>query len=82
MFGVQAIKLFAQRGILYFIHQAPPSAIILELSEAADFLRTFTYIAATVESASAKITEGNGTLWISGGEITELAAPTELAELG
>jgi hypothetical protein len=24
MFGVKAINLFAQRGILYFIHQAPP----------------------------------------------------------
>jgi hypothetical protein len=24
MFGMQAINLFAQRGILYFVHQAPP----------------------------------------------------------
>jgi hypothetical protein len=24
MFGMQAINLCAQRGILYFIHQAPP----------------------------------------------------------
>jgi hypothetical protein len=24
VFGMQAIYLFAQRGILYFIHQAPP----------------------------------------------------------
>jgi hypothetical protein len=24
MFGMQAIDFFAQRGILYFIHQAPP----------------------------------------------------------
>jgi hypothetical protein len=24
MFGMQAIDLFAQRWILYFVHQAPP----------------------------------------------------------
>jgi hypothetical protein len=24
MFRMQAINLFAQRGILYFVHQAPP----------------------------------------------------------
>jgi hypothetical protein len=34
-------------------------------AETANFLRTFTYIAAKVESASAKITEGHGSLWIS-----------------
>jgi hypothetical protein len=36
------------------------------LLKTANFLRTFTYIAAMVESASAKITEGNRGLWISG----------------
>jgi hypothetical protein len=66
MFGVQTIKLFAQRGTLYFVHQAPPVGDQFGLSEAADILRTFTYIAAKVESASAENTEGNGSLWISG----------------
>jgi hypothetical protein len=50
-------------------------------AEIANFIRTFTYIAIKVESASAKITEGNGCLWISGGEIAELAALAVLAEL-
>jgi hypothetical protein len=27
MFGLQAIDFFTQRGILYFVHQAPPSTI-------------------------------------------------------
>jgi len=28
MFGVQAMNLIAQRGTLYFIHQAPPGAAV------------------------------------------------------
>ncbi|MFZ0339103.1 MAG: hypothetical protein WAL45_13800 [Terracidiphilus sp.] len=83
MFGVQTIKLIAQRGNLYFVHQAPPMATQLGRSaETAIFLRTLRYIAEMVESASAKSTEGNGSLWISGGRIAELAAFAVLAEPG
>jgi hypothetical protein len=50
MFGVQAVKLTAQRGTLYFVHQAPPVATQFSLSaESANFLGTFTYIAKKVE---------------------------------
>jgi hypothetical protein len=83
MFGVQAIKLIAQRGTLYFVHQAPPVATQFGLSaEFANFLRTFTYIAKKVEWASSKITEGNGSLWISAGEIAVLAALAVITESG
>jgi hypothetical protein len=50
-------------------------------AEIANFIRTFTYIAIKVESASAKITEGNGSLWISGLEIAELAVLAELSRI-
>jgi hypothetical protein len=83
MFGVQAIKLTAQRGTLYFVHQAPPVATQFGLSaETANFLRTSTYIAIKVESASGKITEGNGSLWNSARDLAELAELAELAGLG
>jgi hypothetical protein len=51
-------------------------------AEIANFVRTLRYIAEMVESASAKKTEGNGSLWISGREIAELAGLAVLAELG
>jgi hypothetical protein len=49
-------------------------------AEIANFIRTPTYIAEVVESASTKKTEGNGSLWISGREIAEPAALAVLAE--
>jgi hypothetical protein len=48
MFCLQAIDFFAQRGILYFIHPAPRFCY-----------QTFTYIAATAQTASGKRTESN-----------------------
>jgi hypothetical protein len=44
VFGLQAIDLFAQRRILYFVHQAPPIV---------------KYIASDAQLASRKITESN-----------------------
>jgi hypothetical protein len=51
-------------------------------AEIANFVRTLTYIAEMVESASAKKTEGNGSLWISGRKIVELARSAVLTESG
>jgi hypothetical protein len=51
-------------------------------AETAIFVRTFTYIAAMVESASAKSTDGNGSLWISERATAEIAALAVQAEPG
>jgi hypothetical protein len=41
MFGVQTMNLVAQRGTLYFVHQAPPVAAQFGLSaEVANFHNT------------------------------------------
>jgi hypothetical protein len=49
VFGMQTINLCAQRGILYFIHQAPPSV-----------KGTFTYIAAGGQLAREEIAKTVG----------------------
>jgi hypothetical protein len=61
MFGVKAIKLFAQRRTLDFIHRAPPWRLSLDDPlRPTNFLRTLTYIAAAGEPARDKYTDDNG----------------------
>lgn len=80
MFGVQAIKLRAQRGTLNFIHQAPPRRPSLDdRLGPADFLRTLTYIAVAGETARDKYTTRNGICGFPRNQLNERATLAKVA---